>query len=127
MKASTFWITVLWLLLAASCVGLYVVATKSTDTWVEEVAAIPRPAIVWESNVCPPPEFWNTSNTARLVTNRVTGEQVLVIGEGWREWGLPVYRILRRVTVKVGGMKKTGYYWAAETRHLNELEPIPSI
>lgn len=119
----------------------------TASTWIDDMPAgydaaeLRKPEHLGRhlSNIAPPSGWHSSPNdsTARLVTDKVTGEQVLVINGGWKQGSTTMYRILRRVRIEysdfVGGDVGWEYdrhriadFWVAEERRLEELAPIPS-
>jgi hypothetical protein len=83
-----------------------------------------------------PAIFTNTGDSvARIVTDRITGDQVFVINGGWRDGEAIKYRIIRNSRIDFydydNGWKKDksryANYWISEERRLEELQPIPSV
>lgn len=112
-------------------------------TWVDKIAPVTSIELKGEgigrqtSNIDPPLGWEHVDDgEARVVTDRVTGEQVLVINRSWRDGDRTMYRVLRQARTTVheylgdekGWAEVTdmhGHFWSVEERSVDELAPIP--
>jgi len=108
---------------------------KAPDaTWVDEVADEHIDSTGFTSDWLPVQVGNGGHKTVKCVVDRLTGDQVFVIGPAFREGSRTCYRVLRQARTDLYVFEDRGWdkehrigdTWIVETRAVDELQPIPS-